>query len=101
MAKRWSLVGAAVVVGIALIATSILYFAEPAGSLPSFFPGHDAGSSHHHAKHGSLALILLLLLNLGGPKWASSGSVAQALTLEPGRFGTPLDDGPPSGQFTL
>jgi hypothetical protein len=58
MAKRWSLVGAAVVVGIALIATSILYFAEPAGSLPSFFPGHDAGSSHHHAKHGSLALIL-------------------------------------------
>jgi hypothetical protein len=58
MAKHWSLIGAAVVVGIALIAISIVYFAEPAGSLPSFFPGHEAGSSHHHFKHGILAFVL-------------------------------------------
>ncbi len=58
MAKHWSLIGAAVVVGIALIVIAIVYVAEPAGSLPSFFPGHDAGSSHHHAKHGILAFVL-------------------------------------------
>ncbi len=33
----------ALVVGVALIAISIVYFAEPARSLPSFFPGHQAG----------------------------------------------------------
>ena len=48
----------AVVVGIALIVVGIVYFAEPAGSLPSFFPGHEAGSSHHHTKHGIAAILL-------------------------------------------
>jgi hypothetical protein len=40
-----------------------VYFAEPARSLPSFFPGHQAGSAHHHTKHGiaSLAVGLVLL----------------------------------------
>ena len=52
------LVAAAVILGIVLIAIAIVYFAEPASSLPSFFPGHQAGSSHHHAKHGIAALLL-------------------------------------------
>jgi hypothetical protein len=26
--------------------------------LPSFFPGHDAGSDHHHTKHGIAAFLL-------------------------------------------
>jgi uncharacterized membrane protein HdeD (DUF308 family) len=52
------LVAAAVVIGVVLIVISIVYFAEPAGSLPSFFPGHQAGSSHHHTKHGIAALLL-------------------------------------------
>ncbi len=42
----------AVVVGIVLIVIAIVYWVEPAKSLPSFFPGHEAGSAHHHAKHG-------------------------------------------------
>jgi uncharacterized membrane-anchored protein YitT (DUF2179 family) len=46
------LVALAVIVGIALIVIAIVYWVEPAKSLPSFFPGHQAGSSHHHAKHG-------------------------------------------------
>jgi len=46
------LVALAVIVGIALIVIAIVYWAEPAKSLPSFFPGHQAGSSHHHVKHG-------------------------------------------------
>ena len=48
----------ALVLGILFIALGILYWAEPAGSLPSFFPGHEAGSSHHHVKRGILAFIL-------------------------------------------
>jgi uncharacterized membrane protein HdeD (DUF308 family) len=55
--RKW-LVPLAVVLGIVLIAISIVYFAEPAGSLPSFFPGHAAGSAHHHTKHGIAALLL-------------------------------------------
>ena len=46
------LVALAVIAGIALIVIAIVYWVEPAKSLPSFFPGHQAGSSHHHVKHG-------------------------------------------------
>ena len=49
---------AAVVVGIALIAVAIVYWAEPAKSLPGFFPGHEAGSDHHHIKHGIAAFLV-------------------------------------------
>jgi uncharacterized membrane-anchored protein YitT (DUF2179 family) len=49
---------AAIVVGIALIAVGIVYWVEPAKSLPSFFPGHEAGSSHHHVKHGIAAFLV-------------------------------------------
>ncbi len=52
------LVVLALVLGAALIVIAIVYFAEPAGSLPSFFPGHQAGSSHHHAKHGIASLLV-------------------------------------------
>ena len=52
------LVTLAVVVGIVLIAIAIVYWAEPAKSLPSFFPGHQAGSNHHHAKHGIAAFLV-------------------------------------------
>ena len=52
------LVALAVVVGIALIAIAAIYWAEPAKSLPSFFPGHTAGSNHHHTKHGIAAFLV-------------------------------------------
>ena len=48
----------ALVLGIVLIAVAIVYWVEPAKSLPSFFPGHQAGSGHHHAKHGIAAFLL-------------------------------------------
>ena len=48
----------AVIVGIVLIVIAVVYFAEPAKSLPGFFPGHQAGSGHHHTKHGIAALCL-------------------------------------------
>jgi hypothetical protein len=52
------LVWIAVVVGIALIALAIVYWAEPAKSLPSWVPGHEGGSNHHHVKHGIAAFLL-------------------------------------------
>jgi hypothetical protein len=52
------LVVLAVIVGIALIAIAIVYWAEPAKSLPGFFPGHQAGSGHHHVKHGIAAFFV-------------------------------------------
>ena len=55
--RKW-LVALAILVGIALIAIAAVYWAEPARSLPSFFPGHEAGSSHHHVKHGIAAFFV-------------------------------------------
>jgi hypothetical protein len=48
----------AVVVGLALIVIGVIYWVEPASSLPGFFPGHDAASSHHHVKHGIAAFLV-------------------------------------------
>ena len=56
------LVGLALLAGLALVALAIVYWAEPAGSLPSFIPGHEAGSGHHHVKHGIAALVVGLAL---------------------------------------
>jgi hypothetical protein len=55
--RKW-LVVLAVVLGIVLIVIAVIYWVEPAGSLPSFFPGHEAGSSHHHVKHGIAAFLV-------------------------------------------
>jgi hypothetical protein len=51
-------VALAIVLGIILVIIAVVYWAEPASSLPSFFPGHAAGSSHHHVKHGIAAFLL-------------------------------------------
>jgi hypothetical protein len=52
------LVALAILAGIVLIVVAVIYWAEPAKSLPSFFPGHQAGSGHHHAKHGIAAFLV-------------------------------------------
>jgi hypothetical protein len=48
----------ALVVGLLLLAVAVVYWAEPAGSLPVFFPGHQAHSPHHHVKHGIAAFFV-------------------------------------------
>jgi hypothetical protein len=58
MTKNRALIIPAVVVGILLLVVAALYFAQTASDLPSFFPGHQAGSSHHHVKHGVAALVV-------------------------------------------
>ena len=58
MPKSRLLTAVAVVVGIALIVVAVIYWVEPAKSLPSFFPGHESGSGHHHTKHGIAAFLV-------------------------------------------
>jgi hypothetical protein len=58
MPSNRSLVIPATLAGLALVVVAIVYFADSAAALPSFFPGHEAGSAHHHVKHGIAALIV-------------------------------------------
>ena len=58
MTRRNPLVPLAIAAGVVLIAISVVYFVDSASALPSFFPGHTAGSSHHHIKHGIAALVV-------------------------------------------
>ncbi len=66
---------AAVVLAIALIVVAAIYWAEPARSLPSFFPGHEKGSGHHHVKHGIAAFLLGLAVLAFA--WFRSGDPAR------------------------
>ena len=74
MTKRRELIVPAVIVGLLLVALAVLYWAEPAKSLPSFIPGHEAGSWHHHVKHGiaafllGLACLVFAWFQTGGPR---------------------------------
>ena len=60
MTKNRNLIALAVIVGILLLALAILYWVDPAKSLPSFIPGHKDGSNHHHIKHGIAAFVVAL-----------------------------------------
>jgi hypothetical protein len=46
--------------GFLFLALAVSYWLTPAGSLPAFFPGFEAGSEHVHFKHGLASLILAL-----------------------------------------
>ena len=52
----------AVLAGIVLLVVAVIYLADKAESLPSFFPGHQAGSTTHHFKHGIAAIVVGLAL---------------------------------------
>jgi hypothetical protein len=60
MTKNRSLILPAVALGIVLLAVAVVYWVDSASALPSFFPGHEAGSTHHHVKHGIAAAIVAL-----------------------------------------
>ena len=68
--------------GCLLLVVAALYFAEPAHSLPSFFPGHvgagDAEAAHHHVKHGIAALAVALAAFAYA--WFQSGPAAARQT---------------------
>jgi hypothetical protein len=59
------------ILGLALIVIAAFYFTHTADQLPSFLPGHQAGSNHHHTKHGAAALLLGLAACVAA--WMSAG----------------------------
>jgi hypothetical protein len=76
MTKRPALIAPAVLVGLALLVLAVVYWVDAADALPSFLPGHQAGSTHHHVKHGLAAAILgLAALTFG---WFQTGSPSAA-----------------------
>lgn len=52
----------AVVLGLACVIVAIVYVVVPAGSLPAFFPGFEAGSPRIHMKHGIVAAVAAVVL---------------------------------------
>ena len=51
--------------GVVFVGLAIVYFTTTASGLPSVLPGHQAGSNHHHTKHGIAMLGLALLAWIG------------------------------------
>ena len=75
---KYLLVILLVIIGLVFIALAVYYWVTPAGSLPSFVPGHIDGSTTKHFKHGLAALIVgigCLIL-----AWFSSGKKTGAAT---------------------
>ncbi len=66
----------AAVIGCALIGLAIYYWVEPARSLPTWLPGHQAGSGHHHVKHGIAAFLLGVALLVFA--WFQTGTKRQS-----------------------
>ena len=58
MTRSRVLVWIAGIAGVVLIVLAVVYWALPAKSLPSWLPGHEAGSNHHHIKHGIASFLV-------------------------------------------
>lgn len=58
------------VVGLVCVAGGIIYFTQPAHSLPSFFPSHTSvravGANIKHTKKGLVAVVVGAVLLLAG-----------------------------------
>jgi len=52
----------AIILGLAFLALAIVYWVVPAGSLPSFVPGFEAGGTRTHLKYGIAAVVVAAVL---------------------------------------
>jgi hypothetical protein len=50
------------VLAVLIAIVAIVYFAEPAHQLPSFFPGHTKHGTRTRTKHGIAAAVVAALL---------------------------------------
>ena len=56
----------ATLLGVVLLVIAAVYFLVPADQLPGLFPGHEAGVTHVHTKHGIAAGVVGILLLAAG-----------------------------------
>jgi hypothetical protein len=70
--NKKTIVWGSITLGIIFIALSIYYFITPAGSLVSFMPGFQAGSTHVHLNHAIASLIVAIALFVLA--WFKSGT---------------------------
>ena len=54
------------VLGLVLIVAAVVYFVMPADQLPSFMPGHEAGVTRVHMKHGLVSGVAGVILLAAG-----------------------------------
>jgi hypothetical protein len=52
--------------GVVLLVIAAVYFLIPADQLPGFLPGHEAGVTRVHSKHGIVSGIAGLVLLAAG-----------------------------------
>ena len=52
--------------GVVLLVIAAVYFVIPADQLPGFFPGHEAGVTRLHYRHGVVAVVAGLVLIAAG-----------------------------------
>jgi hypothetical protein len=52
--------------GVVLLVVAGVYFLIPADQLPGFFPGHQAGVTVVHTKHGIAAAVVGVVLLAAG-----------------------------------
>jgi len=50
------------IIGVVFIGVALVYWLTPAGGLPNFLPGFNAGSDHVHLTHALAALMIALAL---------------------------------------
>jgi hypothetical protein len=48
--------------GVVLLVVAAVYFLVPADQLPGFFPGHEAGVTRVHYKHGIVSGVADVVL---------------------------------------
>jgi preprotein translocase subunit SecY len=53
------------VIALIFIVVAVIYLAEPAKSLPSFVPGHIAGSSGHHPLKATGCVVVGIVFAVG------------------------------------
>jgi hypothetical protein len=56
----------ATLLGVVLLVVAAVYFLMPADQLPGFFPGHEAGVTRVHYKHGIVSGVVGVVLLAAG-----------------------------------
>ncbi len=56
----------AYLLAVICIIAAVMYFVMPGGSLPTFMPGYEAGSTHIHTKHAEVAVAAAVILIVVG-----------------------------------